>query len=715
VTTSSIFLHLEKNIRIPILTNRLGDFLGLGIIRIGGIALRSGQRPFLVRLSTVDGWFYSRFRIRAIRKTGDGPADILLDAIGQPLGRHENYDDYGQPILELAPRENNVVDQLILKMAPVSMEMGGKTWDGFSYRLHFKSSARGIHRILTHATWEIGGRITGNIVLSQGQCNRPVYRGARNTIFTTACLKTLDQYGSPQGNSFQLGPRAGLIQGFDFQYSRAGILFQFWPGFQGGLSSLVESPKGQDLLHVIDEYRAPLSRDFQTDDKWIVFQPGHLAGPAVRDLWREAHEKVYGSVRKRFRIRPTLPLPDASSHCSSTVRNGELRCIVMGREVKTTEVLHAMGEWLIPQLARQGVRRYFPNPPVQESDVTILGFRRKVDGGVHGDLHCASVCSTHRFFPSEFWGGMKGWKHLVDQGHRHGMEIGAWFAPHFSPRAPIFVEHPEYRMIDLMGRPDGGGYGFHNATSADWNTGIYDWVLADIRRWKKEGGIDFLFVDSYSNLGLLQVNHSARMRTNFVALARLFRDFQRIGISSLLFEGMTSLGCPWFGLADLRGKRVGQNRTVAGQNDFGWWIGEEDMAYNCQMNVSPVGRTPLELERLMFRMAANRCYLQLDKIGDKRHRLPDWVVRQNRLYNQALPFMQDRRRVLPDGKGIEWVSSSARLVWTFRKTTIPLAPGVSVVEFDGQKESPIRVGGCVHLPPRKVVCIRGHFSSSTPT
>ena len=43
--------------------------------------------------------------------------------------------------------------------------------------------------------------------------------------FTTCCLKRLDREGDPGGVSYQLGPRGGLVQGFDFQYSDRGVLF----------------------------------------------------------------------------------------------------------------------------------------------------------------------------------------------------------------------------------------------------------------------------------------------------------------------------------------------------------------------------------------------------------------------------------------------------------------------------------------------------------
>jgi len=260
------------------------------------------------------------------------------------------------------------------------------------------------------------------------------------------------------------------------------------------------------------------------------------------------------------------------------------KCMSPTKSSTTTEYLYAVADHLVPRLAEQGIKRFYPEM-IHESDVTAIGMKRKLDDGVHGELHCASVCATHRFFPSDFWGGMKAWRYMADKTRSLGLEIGHWFAPHFSPRAPIFQQHPDYQMIDALGFPAGGGYGFKTLVVADWNTGIRDAVLEDLRRWQDEGGLDFLWVDSFPNMGMVQMNYAAKMRTNFAAFARFLGDVQRIGIKSLSFESTSALGFAQFGLADLRGGNLKQNKAVAGQNDFGWWVGEEDMAFNCWFNV----------------------------------------------------------------------------------------------------------------------------------
>ena len=652
---------------IDLLTSADGDFLGFGEVCCGGVRLRDGSRPLRIQIDTAEGILYTRLRLLAVDETAAG-VELQLAAIGQPWGRGEYHDDYGQAVLWLQDDLRPVEDRMSLILKPVQLDLGGRTWTGFSLQQRFHSDTRAIHRVLTDATWEIGGDVAGNTLYSQGQCNMPVYRGAREALFTTACLRTLDAHGSPQGNSFQLGPRGGLVQGFDFQVAEAGALFQWWPELES-ISSLLESPVGSSRLHVLDECRFSQSREVTTPAKHLLFSAGALAEHEARDLWLAARDLVYGDLRQRYGVSPTIALPEAEMHYQTRVVEApaigkpQLHMTVAGVEVEHGELLHAIGDHLIPKLAAQGFTRFFPDA-IHQSDVTEFGMQRKLDKGIHGDLHCASVCASHRFLPADYWGGLAGWRYMHEKARSYGIEVGHWWAPHFSPRAQIFQDHPEWQMIDAMGFPAGGGYGFHTLNVADWNTPIRQWVLDDLRRWHDEAGLDYLFVDSYSNLGLLQMNYRHDMRTNFSALAGMLADIQAIGIKHLSFECIAPFGVSRFGLADLRGDALEQNRAVAGQNDFAWWIDEEDMSIDCVLAVRARGREHSELERLQFRALANRSYRLLQGQIDSKNDVPDWLVRLHRLYALALPDMQTRR-LLPDGAGVRWTGGTADILWLF--------------------------------------------------
>lgn len=670
-----------------------GTFLGLGAVRVRGVDLRSATYPVRIRLDTPDGIIYPRLILKEVATGADGAVEIRCLAQGVDWGRCEYHDDYAQGLYALPATADEIEDELILVLAPARREVGGVACEGFSQQVRFRSQHRRIHRILVHATWEIGGSVAGNTLLSQGQCNRPVWRGSREDMFTTACLRTLGGYGGWQGNSFQLGPRAGLVQGFDFQHHAAGALIQFWPDFST-ISSLVESRPGEDVLHVVDEYRCELASQVATTPKLTLFARGALADHQARDLWWETRRLVYGGIRAQAGIAATVVRPEVRIRDRTRLEGDRVMVDIDGEWVESRQVFAITAERIIPRLAAQGLKRFWPQT-ASESDAVLLGLRRKLDGGVHGDLHCASVCATHRYFPSEFWGGIRGWKLMADAAHRHGMEIGAWFSQHYSPRAPVYAEHPEWRMIDQTGQPAGGGYGKDTLVVADWNSGIADYTFADLKRWKEEGGLDFLWTDSYSNMGLLQQNFAAGMRSNHQAFARFLARLQGIGIRGHQFEGTTALGIANFLLPDLKSGPEEQNRAVAGQNDFGWWCGEEDMADGCWFNVINRVRSDAEYARLLFRAIAFRSYLDLPFLDDTRYRLPDWWAELNHLMNRAFEREPIRRRMLPDGAGVRWeAEDGSATVFTFAPVAMPAGTGCSVLHG----AEPRRAGATLELP-----------------
>jgi len=698
-------VNVGEHVRADVLVGEAEQFVGLGGVWIDGVAVRSPARPLVLRIDTPEGILYTRYIVEDIRAEADGATAVVLRAVGIPWGRREYCDEYNQQLIDVEAPVEPVVDTVTLLLRPAQLELGGRPWQGFSYAVRYESPSREIHRILVHGTWEIGGAVTGNTVLNRGQVCMPVYKGSAESVFTTACLKRVDLYGDDQGMSFQLGPRGGLLQAFDFQYAGDGALLMYWPGLES-ISSIVESPPGSDLLHVIDEERFELSGSVTTTPKHVLFAPGSLTEEQSRDLWWAAHEYVYGGICDVYGVEPTLARPMAGGGGGTGRLDGERILVTIGgEEVESTDVPYAFADNVLPKFAAQGFRRFMA-PAIRECDVSVLGKVRKLDEGLHGDLHCASVCATHRFQPAELWGGMKGWRYMAEKARALGIEVGTWFAPHFSPRAAIFEEHPDWAMIGADTRAIGGGYGWHTLRVADWNTGIYDWVLADMKRWQEEGGLDYIFVDSWANLSLLQVNFAARMRTNFARLGQLLADLQKVGIKAISFEGISPFGISRFGMQDLRGDLLEGQAGVAGQNDFGWWVGHEDMAYDFCAHVQERKRAPEELERIQFRLMANRGYAMFDDIQTGPVEWPDWFVRLNHTYNQALPHMRVRR-MLPEGAGVSWSDDSARIVWAYRDLELPVGKGVTAEMLDGELAAPIAHEGTIRLGSRTVCRLTG--------
>jgi hypothetical protein len=695
-------LTLSDHTRIELLVSAAGLFRGFGDITVRGVPLRNGGVPLRFQLDTHDGLLYTQLRLREVAPLAGGGQELRLDAIGQPWGRCEIHDDYAQAEVRLDTSDATVTDDLRIELRPVSQQLGGREWSGFAYRLRFHSAIRQVHRALVRATWELGGAITGNTVLMPGQCNQPVWRGSRERHFTSACLKTLDVYGRLHGNSFQLGPRGGMCQAFDFQHGPDGALMGYWPEFDG-LSSLIESRPGDDVLHVVDEYRLPLASELVTPSKWILFTPGSLPEHEARDLWWDTTQAVHGGIRERFGVAATRMIPEGPYHHGfmhvyrNRVERGRVQLALRdGVWVDQADVLDAYAEDILPRLAALGFKRFKPEV-VTESDVTAHGMIRKLDGGIHGGLLCASICATHRHWPAEFWGGMAAWRRMYERGRALGMEIGHWMAPHMSPRAPIFAEHPEYRMIDVVGQPAGGGYG-QSLCVADWNSAFADWSFEHLRRWKEEGGLDYLWMDSFSNLGLLQINYAERMRPQYTALARFIARLQQAGIGSFCFESLSAFGCPNFGIVDLQGAEMAQRKDVAGQNDFGWWAGEPDMICDMHLSVGGASRGAAESARIQFQAMASRglvFYGELAENGGFVTRdpgIPDWWKQNLALFNRAEPFMRGTRRLLPNRAGVVWHSEAGRCVWAFADVEVAVAPGARIEDLRSGKHVTARDG-----------------------
>ncbi len=662
--------------------NAQGQFLGFGTIQLDGVSLRDGRTPLALRLDTPEGILYTTLVRREIREAGGG-VDLVLDAHGCDWGRCDYMDDYEQSLI-VPSRPEAMVDEIIVSLRPVSRTIRERVFHGFSLGFRFRSDTRQIHRLLLRGTWELGGTLDGTTVLSQGQCNMPVYTGGAEGLFTTTCLNTLERYGDPCQVSYQMGVRGGLVQPFDFEFSAQGALFAWWPE-QDQVCSWSESPPGDHRLHVADEWRFPLAGDVTVPPKEILFHAGELADHDARNLWWSARELVYGALRERFDVAPTPARPEVTfkyeTEYVDTPAGRRLKMKICGQVVPHEELLYAIGDLVLPRLAKVGIKR-FHCEFVHESDVTVLGDKCKLEDGVHGGMFCSSVCATHRFFPSDFWGGIQAFRYMADKAHDLGMEIGSWFAPHFSPRSPYFVEHPEWKITGPATHPNSAGYTFASLISADWNTPIYDAVLADLTRWHKEGGLDYLWNDSFSNLGVGMVNYRERMRPNFSALGRLYSDLQKVGIRSFGYESLSPWGMPQFSIMDLRGDLTEEKGAVPGQNDFAWYLGNEDMLVSFNAGIHARKRDDEELQRIQFKAHAGGACVDWKQKSTPAYQYDAWYGELNRAYETARPFMQ-YRTLLPEDQGVCWQGGNTTVMWTFQDNTIDVPPEADVEVLHG--------------------------------
>jgi hypothetical protein len=134
---------------------------------------------------------------------------------------------------------------------------------------------------------------TGNTVLSQGQVTPAVYTARKATHFTSACLKTLRDFGKPLNMSFQWNHRWSPHQCFDFICSPVGALLGYWRD-RADVRSFVQKNPGEDVFFVVDATHFRAAKKAEVPAKCVLFSPadesGALADHEMRDRWFSAFE-----------------------------------------------------------------------------------------------------------------------------------------------------------------------------------------------------------------------------------------------------------------------------------------------------------------------------------------------------------------------------------------------------------------------------------------
>ncbi len=662
------WLELGNGTNVQLLYSDESHFLGLGAVVVKGVPLRSGQVPLRPFIKSVGGVQYTRFALERIESLTGGGVALHTRAIGEALRESAYGDEYDALQWNVSVTGGVVSDQLTWLLRPEQIQIGDLAYVGFSYAWRFASPTEKIFRMVVQATWEIGGRATGNTILSQGQVTPPVYTAATETHFTSACLKGLNRFGDPQGMSFQLAPRWSPHQCFDFIAAAAGSLVGCWLE-RADVRSFVQKNPGEEVIFVIDAMQWAATKELETPRKHVLFaasERGPLPEHEQRNRWKDAYDFCTEAVRALFHIQRSRPLPEVSiSYDQRLESDGTFRLRVGDRWVASREWLSAIADDLLPRLAARGSKRVITEP-ICETDPTERGRVCKLNIGLHGDLNVGSVCCVHRYRPAEFFGGLKAWRDFYEAAHRLGLEVGHWVGPHLAYHAPILQQHPDWAMRGANTLPVSGGYPNFVLASLNWNTPVRQWILEDLKRWKEAGGLDYIWFDSIGNLGLFPVDYARAMQPNAVAVAEFIADLQSIGIANILLEGTGPLGIGAMHVFDPNQGAIRHAQEIVGQNTFDWYVGNEDMLGDQapRVEVHPE-RSDAETRQIVFRCLANRCVPAFGRFSRDSGPAADWFKSSLDSYFVVEPDLV-RRRLLPDRQGVLWTDGKANVLFAFR-------------------------------------------------
>jgi hypothetical protein len=680
-------------------------FLGLGSIEVDGIAVRSGQTPLRPDFSTPDAIHYQDFVLKEIVKDGNKTI-IKTEAIGRPEVFGAIMDEYTHNLAFPKLREIKK-DTLDWVLEAQDLELEGESYKGFSYGFKFKSEKNKIHRFTVIGTWEIDGNATGNTIYHQSYSGAPVFTAQKNNYFSTTCLKRLDLWNDWLGHSYQMLPRWGCIQPYDFTASAKGALLGYWKD-PHSVKSLLQKNIDEEVIFVVDEYDFSLANEFEIPAKHMIFSKTPEAGRGKHDevnMWTEAMDYTTQIIRDFFGIKHCYPLvggsPSYVGKCQVPreelakgqqdnwlwkIEDNKFYFLLEGDKIESHDFLYWVADKKLPKLHEAGLKRVWFEP-VHESDFTEDCFAFHAQTGWHGDLTVCSICGSRRYVPSQFYDGWRGWNYLADKAKKLDISLGHWVGMHLTPRAPILKQHPDYIVQHANTLPFSGGYSHLSICSINWSSGAREWFLNDMRRWHEEGGLDWLFFDSWPNLACSAINYGGNMEPIQYESSKVLADLQDIGYNWFCFEGTSPFGVHQYGVRDpMEDYRGHVSHGILGQNDFAGWIGHEYMGYNQSLGVHLNDKRSVEeVEKMRFKYMSNRSLTLVQAHGSSHHEAYNNEDNYTLIYQQLQPYMQ-KRALLPNEQGVAWTSSeNVSLLFSYKDFEYPVQ-NRRVLKVTGKEE-----------------------------
>jgi hypothetical protein len=699
----AIRIHWPSGVGLQLALEGNRRVLGVRDVTCNGIALRNPRRLWRPVIRTAAGIHYHTFELDRVITRRDGCVTVRCHALGSPACLHEEQDEYLCDVFDAQRPDEVVRDVLEWRFAPCQRRIDGHEFAGFSYQFHFATRAaeRAIYRLFDDATWEIGGRLAGNTLLFQGQCNPPVSRLSKSGYFTTACnyygAEMKGAIGIPKRVSFQRLPRAATIQAFDMLVHRRGALLgMFEP--DDDVLTLVQTASGEDVLHVIDERRAPLGRRFTTPPKQVLFCPAprRWSDEAQRDLWHVVYDRVHSAIRDHYRVersavQPRVWIPQIASETFT----------LQGQTHPRHHVLDVLAKHVVPSWADMGVKEICLHS-IWSSDYTADRDKRKDDvGGMHGALIVGSICNMRQHVVDPLWGGTQALKGFVDAAHARGMQVQLWWASHMSRRAPILAQRPDFMLTARDGLPSGGGFGHQSIITLDLNNpDCFAYLRDALIKLHQQTGFDGLFHDSYGNMTFLPMNFADPLRRGQQqAYGRLVHELQQAGIKTFTAEGIGALAVGHFGM------NLVENNIKRGNYQYAleWWLGNEDMAYGLNMGIGPrVWPEQAELAReLSFKFIAYGGRFGFTAEQDGVEHWSGWLREHNQILGRILPLW-GRRMILPRRRGVLWnLDRGGSVLFAFQALEHALPAGAKPARVLADGLEPLQ-GSVLHAEPGAV-------------
>jgi len=623
-------------------------FTGLGAVALRRRKLRSAELAILPLIRMPDGYHVARLALRDIR-SGDETITLELTPFVTRLGMTEWSTGDGEGRWNVGPwsraQERDRGGGLSVTLAALSRTIGGVDFTGFSYAYTFRSRKYHAYRLHDRATWELGGRATGNSFWMAGPFNEP-----RKLIRNRADRFSTASWDAARSVGLQFLPLFGALQGFTFQFNANGLLVTaFERPFH--CRSLFQKSPGRNYLVHWHQLCGDLS--------------GLLKFPPLQVLYAE------GSADERERVDQYCAIRDELyEHFCGRAGLRRERTVMSGVLVGGGGPRARDAERCLDALAGAGCKRVYV--PHLMDDLTP-----------RDDSPRVSAAAVRRM------------RRLSTRAQQRGVELAAsvrecclpWVEAICAPEdEPVAAETPLF--------PDA----LHDAQARER-------LIAHMVRLRGELGIDAVYCDGlFCGVGhefrrrwscvdadgarrRHQANHDARYHDNGgeilslqAALTALTARLQSMGY-----------GWPQIGATGMAGIQGGPNYAAARGSEFMF----RDRVMPFPLAGVPDGQEALES---YFQGCANRVALTVtcDAASAADNGLEGWWGRDfaavNHAYNAVSEYME-HSALLANGRGILWRSADpeVRVLWSYREFEWPVGEQAEV--FDVIASRPLALSG----------------------
>jgi len=476
-------------------------------------------------------------------------------------------------------------------------------------------------------------------------------------------------------------PRAAGAAICDFQVKGdlALCLFSERPGLT---RARMDKYGDENVIHYADRPFVSLSENTVFPERKLLAyretQP--LQRHEWRNLWLDCFNEVRRRIHAQYGFQLEVPMPAIHSH----LWDGDL---------------HAYGPaWIEPLIAA------FPKfAELGYHEVFSHGVWESVTSDPIDRLGDGNICSPYSLRFAEMFGGEANMKRLYDAAHAAGVKMYQWFGMQFSKYSPIWKEHPDWILREANGDPWDGNYG--SLYCGRIHSGYGKYLEDGVKAVKDNTGLDYIFWDSYQNLGVTCVDwqgpdKAPQAEEIFLLQARLQQYGFKQRCEVVTIFGVSQVGL--FGFENDQFRRRLWSDTLA--QDTAFALLDTSPAYFS--NSYPFTADKVSPEKY-FWLAGHRVVPMLgarpwpDPL-DQEHagpKLPGGdlaldYARINKLYLSALPFMQ-RLRVTPGGRYSLWLDSANKpaVAWVFEDCGVDFAGPVTNLTTGDRVESSATFAG----------------------